>query len=65
MTILQCKHNNKNICNKLYISDKFYNTKILNVYDDNYPLITDVGIKKGDKILVKPYNFDINNNQSQ
>jgi hypothetical protein len=58
--ILRCKYNDNNICNKLKISDKFYNAKILNVHDDYYPLITDIGIKKGDEIIVKPYDFEIN-----
>ena len=57
--ILKCKHDNQNICDNLIYSDDNHNTKILNVKDNNYPLVTSRGIKKGDEIIIKPFDLKI------
>jgi hypothetical protein len=57
--LLRCKYDKSNICDNLTISDTLYNTKILFNKDDNYPLISNIGIKKGDEIIVQPYDFNI------
>ena len=58
--ILRCKYDDKNICDNFTISDTLYNAKILFNKDDNYPLIANIRIKKGDEIIVQPYDFEIN-----
>jgi len=52
--ILRCTNEQTNICSALnYSNNDGTNTKILNMADDKYPLISSRGIKKGDEIIVK------------